>query len=162
MGRLHRFGEKQLRETTFRVQGALGEMSINEDDFNATERKQFNQLRTLANLERHDVEDHERELRILRTGTRPLLIHMFEMQTAPRQRVWRSKRLAKAGRRGKERERPRLLSGCCFVEASISLRYHAWDTSKFKSGDWGETAWLFAVPASLCHSLGTFNTPGTG
>ena len=90
-------------------------MRIYEDDFNAPERKQFKQLGILASFEHDEMEDHERErerdLLILRTGTCQLRILLFEVQMAPRQQVWRSKRPANARRRRKGRVRPRLESG---------------------------------------------------
>ena len=60
--RLHRIGGKQLCGTTFGVQGALGRnVHLFEDDLQTPERKLFNQLGTLANLEHDQMEDHERE-----------------------------------------------------------------------------------------------------
>ena len=78
-------------ERLFEYRELLGEMSIFEDDLNASKRKLFNQLEIMASME-HD----ERVAWSL---------HRYAPKVAPRQKIWRSKRLAKARRRRKE-ERP--------------------------------------------------------
>ena len=55
---------KNSDERRFEYRELLSEMSIHEDDLNASERKQFNQRGILASLEHDEMEDHERELRI--------------------------------------------------------------------------------------------------
>ena len=64
-----------------------------EEDLNGAELECYFDLTTMAWWEHDETEDAERELRVLRDGTRRLLLHQFHMQnTAPPKRVRRIKR----------------------------------------------------------------------
>ena len=81
--------------------GTLEEQRLGyEEDLNRDELKHYNELATIAWWERDETEDAERELRILRDGTRRLILHLLHMQSAaPPKRVRRIKRPARRKRR---------------------------------------------------------------
>ena len=77
--------------------GTLGEQRLGyEEDFNRDELKNNNELATIPWWERDETEDAERVLRILRDGTRRLILRLLHMQSvAPPKRVRRIKRPAR-------------------------------------------------------------------
>ena len=75
-----------LDEQRLEYRELLGEMAIYEEDLNGAELKHYNDLATIAWWEHDEMEDAERELRILRDGTRWLILHLFHVQSAARRK----------------------------------------------------------------------------
>ena len=89
-----------LEEQRLEYRELLGEMAIFEEALNGAELEWYSDLTTIVWWEHDETEDAERELRVLRDGTRRLLLHLFHMQnTAPPKRVRRIKRPPRRKRR---------------------------------------------------------------
>ena len=88
-----------LEERRLECRELLGEMAIYEEDLNGAELKHYHDLASIAWWEHVETKDPERELLILRDGTRRLLVRLLHLQSAaPPKPVRRTKRPARRKR----------------------------------------------------------------
>ena len=82
-----------LEEQRLEYRELLGDLAIYEEELNGAELECYSDLTTIVWWEHDETEEAERELRILRDGTRRLILNLLHMQnTAPPKRVRQIKR----------------------------------------------------------------------